>query len=361
MKKLIIFALAALLLLSACATARQKLSPQGNVDYKTANVYYQQKNVEQAETYYAKVLADNPDHAIALRRMADINLHKGEQFRDRSVEFNQKAYEYYTRAIQVTESFSNLTDEEKIDLRDMKKRKDGSWTRIYLAAEQEMTNGNTAAAMTIFELASQLDPSRPEPKIQLKNIYLKDKKDDAKAEQILLGLLKDDPDKLGYLQELGAYYYNKENYAEAVKYYEKVKLQLPVDIDNLMNISACYYEMKDFPKAMAATQAAMDIDPNNADLVDNAVSIAQKMDDKLLAIQYLKLLVDKRDDENDYSLLCNLLLDQKEYTELIKYAEKWYNWDKTNKFAVEYAIFGAQMTQNKALESKYQAIKKTMP
>lgn len=361
MKKLIIFAVAALLLLSACATARQKLSPQGNVDYKTANVYYQQKNVEQAETYYAKVLADNPDHAVALRRMADINLFKGEQFRDRAVEFNQKAFEYYTRAIAVTEGFSALTDQEKIDLRDMKKRKESSWTRIYLAAEQDMTDGNTKAAMATFELANKLDPSRPEPTIQLKNIYLKDLKDDAKAEQLLLGLLSKEPDKLVYLQEMGAFYYNKKNYSEAVKYYEKARVQIPVDLDNLMNISACYYEMKDYPKAMAATRAAMDIDPNNIDLIDNAVSIAQKMEDKVQSIQYLKLLLDKREDENDFATICSMLLDQKDYPELIKYAEMWFNWDKTNKYSVEYAILGAQLSQNKALESKYQAIKKTMP
>jgi len=168
MKKLIIIAVALILVLSACSNARQKLSPQGNVNFKTANVYYQQKNVEQAEAYYLKVLEDNPEHVVALRRMADINLFNGEQFLERAVEFNQKAFDYYGKAIAITEAFPELTDQEKNDLRDMKKRKDGAWTRIYKVAEAQLKDGNTQAAMTTFELANKLNPSRPEPMIQTK-------------------------------------------------------------------------------------------------------------------------------------------------------------------------------------------------
>ena len=276
MKKLIIVAVTMLLLISACSTARQKLSPQGNVDYKTANVYYAQQNVEQAEKYYTKVITDNPDHAIALRRLGDINLRKGEMFAERAVEFNKLAYEYYSKAIAITEAFPEKTDDEKIALRDMKKRKESSWARIYTAAAEELKNGNTRASMELFELANKLEPTRAEPMIQLKNIYLKELKDDAKAEQILLTLIKDDPDKLIYLQELGAYYYNKENYQEAVKYYEKASPQIPRDIDNMMNISACYYELKDYPKALAATQKALDLEPQNISLLENAYQVAGK-------------------------------------------------------------------------------------
>jgi tetratricopeptide (TPR) repeat protein len=361
MKKLIIVTVALLLLLTACATGRQKLSPQGNVDFKTANVYYAQKNVEQAEKYYSKVLADNPNHAVALRRLADINLFNGETFAARSVEFNQKAYEYYAKAIAITEAFPNLTDQEKIDLRDMKKRKESAWTRIYKVAEAQETDGNTQAAMATFELVSKLDPSRPEPMIKLKNIYLNDLKDDVKAEQILLSLIKDDPDKLIYLQELGAFYYNKANYTEAVKYFEKAKLQLPRSIDNRMNISACYYELKDYPKAMEATQEAMAIEPNNIDLIDNARSIAAKMGDKELSLTYLTKLIDLRSNEEDFIAILSILLEKEDYAGVITYAEKWYNWDKENKFPVQYLKLAAVKTGNKSMEAKYDAILKTMP
>ena len=361
MKKLIIVVIALLIALAGCSGARQKLSPRGNVDFKTANVYYQQKNVEQAEVFYQKVLDDNSDHAIALRRMGDINLNKGENFVEKSVEFYSKAYDYYTHAIKVTETFTDLNDDDKIDLRDMKKRKESSWTRLYKIGEAELKNGNTKAALTIFEMVHNLEPVRPEPMIQLKNIYLKDLKDDAKAEQILLSLLKDDPDKLVYLQETGAFYYNKANYIEAVKYFEKAKAQVPRDINNFMNISACYYELGDFTKAMATTRTALEIEPNNVDLLDNAQNIALKLSDKDGAINYLEQLVDLRSKESDFSELVGLYLERENYTQVIKYAEKWYNWVNNSDYAVRYLILAAQKTQNKSMEERYTNILKLMP
>ncbi|MDD4308919.1 MAG: tetratricopeptide repeat protein [Candidatus Cloacimonetes bacterium] len=361
MKKLIFFTIALLLLISACSTARQKLSPQGNVDFKTANVYYAQQNVEQAEKYYTKVLTDNPEHAVALRRLADINLRKGELFVERKVEFSNLAFEYYTKAIAITESYPEITDQEKIDLRDMKKRKESSWVRIYEVATIELKNGNTAKAMELFELTSKLEPSRTEPLIQLKEIYLKELKNDAKAEQILLTLIKDNPDKLEALLELGAFYYNKENYTEAVKYFERARPQIPRDVTNIVNISACYFELGEFTKAMAATQMAMELDPTNVDLVDNAYSISLKMNDKTQALVYLKQLIDRRTDVKDFEDILLILQEKEDYRDLIFYAEKWHNWDKANKFPVQYIIFAAQKTNNKSLESKYAAIYKTMP
>jgi tetratricopeptide (TPR) repeat protein len=361
MKKLIIVAVTLLLLISACSTARQKLSPQGNVDYKTANVYYAQKDVEKAEIYYTKVLKDNPDHAVALRRMGDICLHNGEVFTERSVEFNKKANDYYTKALAIVEAFPDKTDEEKLAIRDMKKRKESTWVRIFKTGEAELKAGNTKAAMDIFELVHNLDLNRPEPMIQLKNIYLKELKNDTKAEEILLTLIKDDPDKLIYLQELGAFYYNKENYTEAVKYFEKARLQIPLDMDNLMNISACYYELKDYEKAMAATRSAMELDPSSLDLIVNARNIAAGMKDTDAMVMYLKQLVDRRDNLDDYIALVTIMLEKQDYAQLIEYAEKWYKWDKTSKYAVQYIILAAQKSNNKTLESKYSAIYRTMP
>ena len=361
MKKLFIIAIALIIVLAGCSSARQKLSPQGNVNLKTANVYYQQQNVEKAESYYVKVLEDNPEHALGLRRMGDINLHKGDIYKERSVEFNSLAFDYYARAIKVYEGYVEITDEERIDLRDMKKRKESSWTRLYKSAEAEMAAGNTKAAMDIFEMVSKLEPSRPEPMIQLKNIYLKDLKDDVKAEQILLSLLKDDPDRLIYLQEMGAFYYNKQNYTEAVKYFERAKLQIPRDMDNYMNISASYYELGNYPKAMEATTTALEIEPGNVDLLDNAKNIALKMNDKDNAIKYLEELIDRRNKEDDYSVIVGLFLEKENYPQMIKYAEKWYNWDNTNDYAVRFLILAAQKTQNKSLEDRFTNILKTMP
>ena len=361
MKKVLFLLTALLLVLTACSTARQKLSPQCNVNLKTADVYYSQENVDQAEIYYLKVLEDNPDHVIALRRLGDISLFKAENFTAREVEFYEDAFEYYSKAISVTENFPELTNQDRIDLRDMRKRKERAWARIYMAAEKEKEAGNTQKAKEIFELAHKLEPDRPEPMIQLKNIYLVDIKDEVKAEQILKQLLQKDPDKLEYLLEMGTFYYNKGNYAEAVKYFDHARVQNPTNVDNLMNIYACYYELKDYEKAMIATKTALEIEPNNLDLLENARSIADQMNDLDQSIEYLKRILDIRPNEDTYSILAAHLMQKQDWQQLIKYAEEWYNWDTTNKIAVEYIIWAAQQSGNRLLATKYSEIKNKMP
>ena len=46
MKHAFLLGLVILLVLTACSANRQKLSPQGNLNLKSANVYYQQKDNE---------------------------------------------------------------------------------------------------------------------------------------------------------------------------------------------------------------------------------------------------------------------------------------------------------------------------
>jgi tetratricopeptide (TPR) repeat protein len=185
-------------------------------------------------------------------------------------------------------------------------------------------------------------------------------KDDAKAEEILLSLLKDKPEELPYLLETGAFYYIKGNYTEAIKYFEKVKTLTPTNIDNLMNLSAAYYEEKNYAKALEVTQLAMELDPASIELLDNAKNIALMMDKKDLATTYLIRLIDRRSVEDDFNDICALLNEKQDYAELIKYAEKWYQWDNTNKFAVQYVILGAVQTNNKPLQTKYENILKNI-
>jgi len=361
MKKLIIMLLAITLALGACSTARQKLTPQGNVDFKTAQVYYAQQNVEKAEEYYAKVLADNPDHALSMRRMADINLHKGENNPTNGVQYNKTAFELYDKAIKTYESWQNLTDDERMDVRDMNKRRDSAWVRVFTAGERAYTQGNTMEAKEIFELASSLDPARPQPMIRLKDIYQKDLNDPARAEQILLQLVEKDPTNLPYLLETGAFYFNQENFAQAAVYFERAKTVAPSDINNLLNLSFAYYELENYDKAMEITQLALNLEPNNIDIIDNAKNIAYQKEDHALAVQYLEQLIERRYREEDFTLITYLLNEQEDYAKLITYAKKWYDWDDSSRFAVQYIIFAAQKTGDATLQKTYSDILKAMP
>jgi tetratricopeptide (TPR) repeat protein len=360
MRKLIIILLALALGLGACSTARQKLSPQANVNAKTAGVYYAQQNVEKAEEYYRKVLEAHPDHALSLRRMADINLYKAENYPEKAVEFNTEAFRLYNQALDVYSTFEELSSEESLDIRDMTRRRDGAWTRIYKAGDAALTAGNTQEAMEIFELATELKPDRYEPKIRLKDIYQKELKDDKKAEEILLSLIEDDPENLDYILETGAFYFNIENYPEAIKYFEKARVKAPANTDNLMNLSYAYYEMENYSKALGVIQAALELQPADLDVLQNAKDIAYRSGDKELTVQYLKKLIELRSNEEDFAQICMILNELKQYDEMINYAQKWYQWDNTSKDAVQFIVLGAQFTENTALEETFTRIFNSM-
>lgn len=362
MRKLIIILLALALALGACSAfkTRQKLSPQANVNAKTAGVYYAQQNVEKAEQFYLMVLEDHPDHAVSLRRMADINLHKAENFPANSVEYNKNAYELYGKALAIFNGFNELTDQERLDIRDMTRRRDGAWTRIYRAGDAALLEGDTQEAMEIFVLAHELNPERFEPMIRLKDIYQKELKDDAKAEEILLTLIQQNPENLDYILETGAFYFNQTNYTEAAKYFAKVREKAPANVDNLLNLSFAYYEMKDYSKALEVTQHALAMDPGNIDILLNARDVAYMAGDKDQTVVYLKQLIERRSNDDDFADICRILYEQEKYADLLVYAQKWYQWDDSKQDPVQFIILGAAQTGNEALKNTYTRILQAM-
>ncbi len=356
MKYAVIVLMIVVLLLTACAPARQKLSPRANVALKDANVLYQQKNVDRALTAYLEVLKDNPDYAIALRRVADINLYYGEQNPSKAIEYNKKAFEYYARAIAVTESFENLKEQDQADLRDMKRRQRGAWTRIFTAADQLYTQGNTTDAMAGFQIASDLDAERIEPLIKLKDIYEKELKDSERAEQIMLQLYQRKPKEVLLLQEIGAFYFNKPDHSKALEFFQKALVEAPLDTNIMMNISFCYYELQDYQNALKMTEKVLELEPRNLDALENARSIALRLEINEKAIEFMKVILDIKENDTDYMNLCRLLSSMERNAELIVWGEKWFKYNPTSIMAAQFVYLGANRTNNTALETKYNNI-----
>ncbi len=353
MKRVILIAIATMLILSGCASARQKLSPRANVTLKDANVYYQQQNVEKALEGYKAVLQDNPDYVLALRRVADINLYYGEKDPEKTIEYNKMAFELYSRAISVTESFPNLTEKDNVDLRDMKKRKQSAWTRIFSASDRLLSAGNTQESLKGFEVAAALDKDRIEPLIKLKDIYEKELKDEVKAEQILLKLYQRKPKEIALLEEIGAFYFNRKDYTKSLDFFTKASAEAPTNTNLLMNISFCHYEMKQYGEALKATQAVIKLEPRNIDALKNAKAIAINQNNDALALDYLKQILNLEESDADYLAICALLNKVSDYAQLVVWGEKWYSYDETSKDAVRFVLLGASNTKDKVTEAKY--------
>lgn len=345
-----------MLILTACAPARQKLSPQANVTLKDANVFYQQKNVDSALKEYQKVLKDNPDYVLALRRVADINLYYAEQNPSKAIEYNKIAFDNYNKAIIITESFANLKDADQIEIRDMKRRKTSAWSRIFNAADGLLAQGNTNDALQGFQIAATLDPDRVEPLIKMKDIYDKELKDSAKAEQILIQLYERKPKEVLLLQEIGAFYFNKPDFRKALEFFQKASLEAPLDTNLQMNISFCYYEMEDYANALKSTEAVLKLEPVNRDALRNARAIAIKLENTVSVIEYTGRILDLEESDEDYLMICRLLNSKEQFADLIVWAEKWYSYDPVSETAARFVVLGAQKTNNKALELKYNKI-----
>ncbi len=360
MKHLTILALAALLLLSACAANREKLSPRAMVDLKSADVAYNQQNVEEALKYYNLVLADNPNHAIALRRVADINLYYGETIADKAAEYNQAAYEGYDKAISIMEKYEKPSEKELAALRDMRRKRTGAYARIFKAGETLLEQGETATAIETFETVAAMDTSRTEPLFKLAGIYQKELADEAKAEEILLRIYNVDPDDINVQQQMGIFYLNKKDHAAAIPFFEKVKQSEPMNVNNLVNLSFCQFELEQYEAAKTNNQLVLAIEPRNEDALSDAKYIALKLNDKAGALGYLKTLLDIRDNDQDYQEISFLLNELQDYQEMITYARKWYEFDETNKDAVRLVILGAQKTGNRALETEFNTILRRM-
>jgi tetratricopeptide (TPR) repeat protein len=360
MKRLIIITVALLLLLTACSTTRHKLNPRANVDLKTADVYYAQQNVDEAMKFYESVLDDNPNHAHALRRVADINLYNGERFTDRLVELNQAAYEGYDHAIDIMEEYEDPSEDERAIIRDMKKRRTSAWTRIFKEAEAQEVEGNTQRAIEIYDVVADLDPDRTEPLYKLANIYQQVLKDEERAEEILQKIYAVDPDNVVVQQQMGIFYYNQEDYESAIDYFLRFYEQQPMDVNNLMNLTASYFSLEDYATAKKYNDLTLNLEPENQDALADAKAIAYRLEDYQAAVGYLKTILSLNENEQEYSEICRLLNEVKDYEELINYAKKWHNYDETSSDAVRFVILGAQRTDNNDLEAEYLRILEDM-
>jgi tetratricopeptide (TPR) repeat protein len=236
MKKALLLALIMALILGACAKNLQKLSPQGNLNLKSANVYYAQKSnpasLDKALKLYEEVLKDNPEHVLALKRSADLILNNAlpldtekkavgdsvyfvkMENAKRAIGMYKITYAKYSEVLRVLGTYPELTDDQKSIKRDSQRKKESSWVHMFNIAkvqfEQQLTleNKDFTSARDNFEMIYKLDENRQEPLRSLVAIY-QEMKDDAKFDEYLNKVLAVSPDDVEMIKLKGAFLYNK--------------------------------------------------------------------------------------------------------------------------------------------------------
>jgi tetratricopeptide (TPR) repeat protein len=361
MRNLSIVVLALVLLITACAGPRQKLSPKANVALRTANMYYNQKIIEDAEKNYIIVLEDRPDHAEALSRMGRICYARAEQLPGKALENYTQSFDYVSRSIETFNSFDPITEADRREIKELTDLRTSAWTRIFQIAEKEREDGNTKEAVDIYRQLLEMDPQRDEPLRMMYEVYRDDPTKAELAEQTLMQIYEKNPEDVGVLKNLGAFYYNdKEDYTKALEYYEKVKAKEPTDVNTLQLISTCQFELEMYDEALSNLQMVLNIEPQNTDALFDAKVIAHKLENLDLALEYMRKLLAIHEGEEELREITYLLAEMNRPEEMITMAEKWHELDPTSKDAVLMIINAAKATKNKTLENKYSKIYKDM-
>jgi len=382
MKKALLLGMACLLVLFACAHNKQKLSPQGNLNLKSANVYYTQKDNEaslrKALTLYEKVLQDNPQHVLALKRSADLiyyfatqiepkKIEKGThveyqnmQHADEAVNYFKRTYAKYDSVLTVMANFKDLNDKERATRRDASRKKESSWVKMVNIGRFQYENKNYTDAINTLEYVAALDTTRIEPLRLLVAVY-QETNDNEKTEYYLNKVLAINPNDVDLLKTMAAHYYNNEKYEEAIPYFQKIMTLQPTDINNILLLASCYTETKDYSKALEIVTKALKIDPQNIDALTAAKDLSKALNDTTAEIAYLKRLITANPTSKNLSEYCIRMISLNDFSDLMPYAEQWYTKDPENKDAVSTCIYVANKIGRKDLEQKYTQIYRTLP
>lgn len=377
-----LFVIIILLLLSACSMSRQKLSPQGNLNLKSANVYYQQKDNEaslnKALDLYTKVLKDNPQHVIALKRSGDLLLYFASQIEPKetkdedgksiypnmdnaakTIDYFKQSYGKYDSVLTVMNTFEKLNDDERAMKRDADRKKESSWVRMYKIGQLYYYTNDFPEAIKILEMVYNLDTTRKEPLRMLVLAY-QETGDQDKIELYLNKVLQDDPDDLEMIKMMGAHYYKNKNYSKAVEYFNKVLEKEPINTDNMLLIYSAYSLEKEYQSAYDILVKILKLKPDNVEVLGYAKDLAIALENKTAEIDYWKRILALEPSIENIEKYCLRMIRIEHFEGVMPYAEKWFQKEPTNKLAVTACAVVASRIGRKDLEKKYNDILKRL-
>ena len=131
----------------------------------------------------------------------------------------------------------------------------------YLYGELMLQKGQYQAAVSLFQRNIELYPKFIKAYTSLSLAYQHLRKL-ADAEKILISAYQSTPNNNIILAALGGSYYNKGNYAQAIKYFNLLIKNAPNNYTAYLNVSACYYLNGEIEKALLNAKKALTIQPN---------------------------------------------------------------------------------------------------
>ncbi len=382
MKNALLFGLVIMLVLTACSANRQKLSPQANLNLKSANVYFQQKDneasLQKALDLYEKVLTNNPEHVLALKRSADLHLYFATPIEPKKLEKDNRVeyvnmnyadeviahlkvtYQRYGEVARVMDTFPKLSEDEKFMRRDAIRKKESSWVRMYKIGQLLLEQKNYDKAEETFLYVHNLDQTRQEPMRALVALY--QETEDAENSKLFLDkILAVSPDDPDMMRLMGAYYYNAKQYEQAIPYFQNVLTHDPLDTNNMLLLSSAYTELKNYQPAQDLLVRVLRFEPENLDVLLSARDLARALENVADEKTYMKRIVDLSPTTQNLEDYLFRMIALNDLNELMPYAEMWFEKDPQNKTAVSTCILIANRTGRTDLEKRYTDIYRRLP
>ncbi len=376
--KVLVTMIVFLLLNVSLFCASQELTAEGKKNLRSANMHLGGERYEKALPLYESVLEENPHNIIALEKVGSIYYNiKKDYLKARSFfitaiqEINAIYAEY--EVLQKTDEkaaekfYKKQIKKEKLDeiLEQLKQFKDSCFIQLINAGKVKLQEEDYNGAIQIFTDVINIIPDSTISYRLMALSYEKLEDTENSINYFVKTAELDSTDVIARLK-LANYYFNAKQYEEAGNMYLEAAELEPENPDNFYNAGLAFMNAKKDSSAYNALIKSNNLSPENMDVLVTLSNLALKMDNNEESTKYLKEAVDldKEDgnvDNPDFVItLCYKLYGIKEFDELLKYAELWFEIDPSSTQAVQMLYNTAKELDNKELMSKYEKIYKQM-
>ncbi len=337
----------------------QKIRGKSKVDLRSANLYLQSQKFEKALGLYLKVIEETPDNVESLKNIADIHFKFGMEPEEGMIPLNEfkESAVYYQKVKAVFDSipdwreyngFEDIYKDTNLKLRSI-------WAKIFIIGQNELSEDRINESEAIFEDLLLFAPDSIKTYMMLAMIEEK-KGDKEKQMKYFSRILEKNPNNEQVIEIMANNFYEKAEYDKAAEYYIRLTVLNPTKVDNFSYAAFSYYNLKDYTKSLEYFEKVYEIDPNNVEAIANAASIAQTLKNDEKSKKYLILAFEKEPSKENAAAIVIYLSGKNLWDDAIKYAEKWYELDKSNKDAVQMLLYFADKANNKTIKAKYQKI-----
>ena len=206
--------------------------------FRLAVQKHQNNNLQDAQNYYHKILALDPNYVNAHNNLGIIFHGLGE---------NQKAIGCYEKAIEINPNYADAHNNLGATFKKL---------------------GEFEKATNCFEKAIEINPNYAAAHNNLGNIFL-ELEENQKAKECYEKVIKIDPNYVNALNNLGVIFQRLGENQKAKECYEKAIEINPNYADAHNNLGATFKKLGEFEKATNCFEKAIKINPNYVDAQDN--------------------------------------------------------------------------------------------